>query len=77
MMDTEKVLRSILEKRTNLTNVDLNQPLSSLGLDSLDLVEVVLEIEEELGITFNSDEIGDIATLGEIKELIDSKIAKK
>lgn len=76
-MDTEKVLRTILEKRTNVKNVDVNQPLSSLGIDSLDLVEVMLEIEEELGITFESDEIADLKSLKEIKELIDSKLKSK
>jgi len=76
-MDTEKVLREILEKRTNLKDVDINQPLSSLGIDSLDLVEVMLEIEERLDITFSSDEIGEVSTLKEIKELIDKKIETK
>lgn len=76
-MDTEKVLREILEKRTSLKDVDLNQPLSSLGIDSLDLVEVMLEIEEKLDITFSSDEIGDVATLKEVKELIDNKLKAK
>mgnify|MGYP003313419137 CR=1 FL=1 len=76
-MSTEETLRKILEKRTNIKDVDLNKPISELGLDSLDLVEVMLEIEEELGITFSSDEIGEVKTLGEVKNLIDSKLKCK
>lgn len=76
-MNTEETLRKILEKRTNIKEVDLNKPISELGLDSLDLVEVMLEIEEELGITFSSDEIGEVKTLGEVKNLIDSKLKNK
>lgn len=76
-MNTEETLCKILEKRTNMKDVDLNKPISELGLDSLDLVEVMLEIEEELGITFSNDEIGEVKTLGEIKNLIDNKLKSK
>lgn len=76
-MDSEQTLRKILTKRTKLENVDLDQPISSLGLDSLDLVEVMLEIEEELGVSFTSDEIGNVSTLRDVKDLVDSKIQNK
>lgn len=37
----------------------------ALGLDSLDLVEVTLVIDEELGIRIPDDRLGDITTTGD------------
>lgn len=37
----------------------------ALGLDSLDLVEVTLVIDEELGIRIPDEQLGDIQTTGD------------
>lgn len=44
-----------------------------LGLDSLDLVDMVFELEEELGITFEDEELLQIKTVKDLLTLIDSK----
>ena len=46
-----------------------------LGMDSLDAVELIMELEEELGITMPSDKTADLKTVGEIVALADSLIA--
>ena len=44
----------------------------ALGLDSLDLVEVTLVIDEELGIRIPDEKLGDIQTTGDaVTVLID------
>lgn len=44
----------------------------ALGLDSLDLVEVTLVIDEELGIRIPDERLGDIQTTGDaVNVLID------
>lgn len=44
----------------------------ALGLDSLDLVEVTLVIDEELGIRIPDERLGDIETTGDaVNVLID------
>lgn len=44
----------------------------ALGLDSLDLVEVTLVIDEELGIRIPDERLGDIRTTGDaVNVLID------
>ncbi len=44
----------------------------ALGLDSLDLVEVTLVIDEELGIRIPDEKLGDIRTTGDaVTVLID------
>lgn len=73
-MDVKKTVSDLLSKRVDISNLKETDSLSGLGLDSLDLVEVMLEIEEELGIEFDSDEISQVDTLGDVLKLIESKI---
>ena len=72
-MDSIDTVKSILAKRVDVSKLKEEDSLSSLGLDSLDLVEVMLEIEEVLGIEFTSDEITKLTTLKSVIDLINSK----
>jgi acyl carrier protein len=73
-MDVKKTVQEILAKRVDISSLKEEDSLSDLGLDSLDLVEVMLEIEEALGIEFDSSEIGEVASLGDVLKLIESKM---
>ena len=73
-MDVRKVVTEILSKRTDVSNLKEDDKLASLGLDSLDLVEVMLEIEEALGIEFDSEQIAEVVTLGDVLKLIETKL---
>lgn len=75
-MDTKKVVSDILSKRVDVSSLKEEDSLSSLGLDSLDLVEVMLEIEDNLNIEFDSNEIADVSTLGDVLKLIETKLNK-
>ena len=68
----EKV-KEILAKKIDISNLKEDDRLSELGLDSLDLVETMIEIEEELGIEFTSEEIANLKTLKDVIKLIESK----
>ncbi len=73
-MDVKKTVQDILAKRVDISNLKEEDSLSDLGLDSLDLVEVMLEIEEALGIEFDSSEIGEVSSLGDVLKLIEAKL---
>ena len=45
-----------------------------LDADSLDLVELVMELEEEFDITFEEEELQDLPTIGDAFKLISSKL---
>ena len=45
----------------------------SLGIDSLDIMELVMDLESELGIELELED-QKIATFGELAEFIDSKL---
>ena len=44
-----------------------------LGIDSLDLVDLVFELEEEIGIEFEDEELLKLSTIQDLLDLIDSK----
>jgi acyl carrier protein len=48
-----------------------------MGADSLDIVELVMELEEEFEITIPDDQAEKIKTVGEAIDYIDREIAKK
>jgi len=73
-MDIRKVVSDILAKRIDVSSLKEEDSLKNIGLDSLDLVEVMLEIEDTLGIEFDSEEIGELTTLKSVLDLINSKI---
>jgi acyl carrier protein len=45
-----------------------------LDADSLDLVQMVMDLEEEFDITVDEDELEGITTVGQAFELIQSKL---
>tara|TARA_X000001036_G_scaffold413919_1_gene428664 strand:- start:152 stop:388 length:237 start_codon:yes stop_codon:yes gene_type:complete len=45
-----------------------------LDADSLDLVELVMELEEEFDITVEEEELQDLPTIGDAFNLISSKL---
>jgi acyl carrier protein len=46
--------------------------INDLGADSLDVVEFVMEVEKEFGITIPDDEAGKMATVGDAVKYIEA-----
>ena len=72
-MDALETVKSILAEKVDVSNLKEEDSLASLGLDSLDLVEVMLAIEDRLGIEFTSEEIAQLTTLKDVSKLIEKK----
>ena len=51
-----------------------NSTFESLGIDSLDVVEMVMDLESELGIELEMED-QKITTFGELADFIDSKMS--
>ena len=73
-MDVRQTVSDILAKRIDVSNLKEEDSLKEIGLDSLDLVEVMLEIEDTLHIEFDSDEIAGLSTLKSVLDLINAKL---
>ena len=74
-MDVINTVKEILAKRVDVSKLKPEDTLPSLGLDSLDLVEVMLEIEYALHIEFTSEEITNLTTIQSVIDLINAKLA--
>lgn len=63
----------IIRDQLNLDDVEINEETSfkeDLGVDSLDLLELVMAFEEEYNIELDPEELEGIATVGDIVEFI-------
>lgn len=72
-MNITETVKEIVSHKTSLDGLTVNTQLSTLGLDSLDLVEITLEIEDVFHINFTSGEIADLKTINDVIELIKRK----
>ena len=50
-----------------------NSTFESLGIDSLDIVEMIMDLESELGVELEMED-QKIATFGELAKFIESKL---
>lgn len=50
--------------------------LDDLGLDSLDSIELVLQIEEKLGVELNDDDLENVKTVQALSDTLDRKLAR-
>ena len=70
--DIQQSLTVILTDQFGVPADDITDDATfeALGLDSLDLVEVTLVIDEELGIRIPDERLGDIATTGDAVDVL-------
>jgi acyl carrier protein len=48
-------------------------PLAGLAIDSFELVEMVIDLQEEFGVSFSQAELGGARTLGDLVALLQGK----
>ena len=46
----------------------------SLQLDSMDMVEMMMDMEEELGVDFDQNDMAELTTIGELADYIEKKL---
>lgn len=70
-----------IDKVKEIISAQLNKPIDEitdekevvkdLGADSLDIVEMLMSLEEDFGITISEDDAVNIKTVGDIVKLIE------
>ena len=68
----ERIVKLINENITDTETITEDTTFESLGIDSLDTVEMVMQLEEDLGIEIELEE--KMATVGELARYIESKL---
>ena len=66
-------IKERLESKLNGKELTPDSSFKDLGIDSLDLVDLVFELEEEIGVEFEDNELMQIKTVQNLLDLIDSK----
>lgn len=74
MSDLDKI-REILSEQLSVDaeSINTDTTIEDLGADSLDLVEAVMNIEEEFGITIDDSDIENLKTVGDFLNYISQK----
>lgn len=74
-MSKKEELENLIKERLGVDKIDRDATIATAGLDSLDVVELLLDLEDRFGVTFTSEETKDLKTFGELFDLILSKIS--
>ena len=70
----EKLVSYVVEQlEVDADNVTPESTFEDLGIDSLDIVEMIYTLESELGVELELED-QKISTLGELAAFIDSKV---
>ena len=73
-MDYKTEFIKMLTAKTGKKDMNGSTDLRSLGIDSLDLVEIVMEAEEKFKITFSNDELNGFKLVDDVVKAINTKI---
>ena len=75
-------LDKVKEMLANQLNVEVDKIaeeskiVEDLGADSLDMIEMLMALEEEFGISVPDDKAEELKTVGQIAAFIDSQVKK-
>ncbi len=50
--------------------------IKDLGCDSLDIVDMLMSVEEEFGVTVDDKDVSEMRTMADVVAFIDGKLAK-
>ena len=73
-MDCFEKFKKIISNHCKVENITLESNLKDLGLDSLDLLEIVTEGEELLNVQFEDEELLSFKTVGDVVSCANSKL---
>ena len=73
-MDKINEIKTRLAKAAHKDSIDENMNLKDLGLDSLDIVEMLLQCEEEYGVHFDDLDMSNLVTVKDLLDAVASQI---
>lgn len=73
-MDKVQEIINEMKEKYEIKDLNLNVSLTDLQIDSLDVVEFLLSLEDKYNITFEAEEMQDLKTASDLIELIKKKV---
>ena len=67
-------VENLIKEQLHVNEIDPSATLSTYGLDSLDVIEFLLSLEEKFSISFESEETKDVKTVGDLLKLVEKKL---
>ena len=74
--DQMNEIRKLFCERMKVEAIDEAKSLKDFGLDSLDVVEMCLDLEDKYGIEFSPEELAEFKTVGDLLASIEQKLSK-
>ena len=74
IMSIEKRFLRIVSEQVNEEVTDISQTIVEVGLDSLGVIEVIFEVEDQFDIELNEMDFNLIDTLAEFLNLIEEQL---
>ena len=74
-METKERIINLLSEKLGYDTTEIKESqdfVSDLGADSLDMVEIIMGIEQEFGLTIEDSEIGTIKTVGDLIKKVEN-----
>lgn len=73
-MNKLEEIKKMFADKVKVGNVNPNMELKALGLDSLDLVELIMDIEDKYGVEFSNEELMSFKTVEDVLKSIEKKL---
>ncbi len=73
-MSHREEIKARLAELSHRDSVDEAIAIRELGLDSLDVVETLLELEEKYGVAFDDIDMSKLVTVKDLLDAIESKV---
>ena len=74
-METKERIINLLSEKLGYDKTEIKESqdfVSDLGTDSLDMVEIVMGVEQEFGLTIDDKEIEGIKTVGDLIKKVEN-----
>ena len=74
MNTKDKVLKIIKEATGPKTVIELHHTLQDLNMDSLDVVELAMDVEDEFNIIIEDELLDSIVTIEDLIKVVEQKV---
>lgn len=75
-MNTFEKISSLMAEQLGIDKAGItpeSEIIKDLGADSLDVVEMLLELEKEYGVEITDEQAAELKTVGDIVKLVENK----
>lgn len=74
MNEKQKEIEGLVIEKLGIKEIDPNATIVTYGLDSLDVAEFLLDLEDQYNISFSADDTKGLKTVGDLLNVIFKKL---